>query len=376
VHSVLVSSGGGGGAVREAAATKVFDSAGSILGTIGITVTLQQNAASESTHTTLIIDAVGPIVDSPPESDGGTCDQGTFPSTLAEASFDLGLLDGTARQIQVSFPPTTPLQAGEKIAFIFRVDPMSPDVAALTTDCAAGDGNLFVRSEGPATSGCLSNSPWMNNPMTDLQMFVTLNDGCDPNATITCGVGVCARRIGNVCHQPGTPFVCTPNACDNMPADAGGHPCALNAVEAYDPTNHNPPAPLTAGAGVCVIPPAPSAPLCQTDSDCSTGQVCDEGLCANLYEGSTPYGGVCTAIQETCNGFDDNCNGLTDEGLAATTCGAGTCETKVYNCNLASGNSEACTWPTGTIPAGEVCPTTGTPGSLPICKDFEPAGCP
>ncbi len=91
-----------------------------------------------------------------------------------------------------------------------------------------------------------------------------------------------------------------------------------------------------------------SAATCKLDSDCSSGEACDSGVCHVLI-GACPGKATCTSSgeelcldakspsYETCNGQDDDCDGMTDEtfgwvdlatgGTVAIgqPCGAGAC---------------------------------------------------
>ena len=64
-------------------------------------------------------------------------------------------------------------------------------------------------------------------------------------------------------------------------------------------------------------------------------------LCLDVPEDLIPIGGDCddttasinVGATESCNGFDDDCDTRTDEGFRAITCGSGTCQRTVAECD-------------------------------------------
>jgi hypothetical protein len=109
-------------------------------------------------------------------------------------------------------------------------------------------------------------------------------------------------------------------------------------------------------------PGAPSAELCNgVDDNCNGNPddglgatTCGVGACqttVNNCVGGVPQ--TCTPgapSAELCNGVDDNCNGIPDDGLGATTCGVGACQTTVNNC--VGGVPQTCT---PGAPSAELC---------------------
>jgi len=239
------------------------------------------------------------VVPIPPSLPPPSCGAGGY-SYIARGRFDTSLLTfGVDTPVTVNFISDSTITLDPNLMYALYMHIESPGVdrvgvagTEFDTYVNGGPFNRQMRVTGPT---CLSNPVWIGVAARDVNMAITLDNGCTIGNVINCGQGICSRTVPQ-CDNYGVINSCIPGGCQT---DADCCPVAT------DPNTGN-------------------------QIDCSS-YTCN---------GAT---GLCNTHSEVCNGVDDNCDGLTDNGLPLTAlCGSGPCQRAVYPCDNA-GHVVACT---------------------------------
>jgi hypothetical protein len=250
-----------------------------------------------------------------PPDDATDCDVPSAGTVIATGAYNrLFLTTGIPAQVRLNFTSSETVTPGEYYAVIFRSEHPSSSRFGLAVTTAQPPAmtdsfrNIatYARAVDRMNGSCGLTSGWQLDPVGILDASFTLDDGCFPGASYSCGRGACARTIPE-CDAFGNFNQCHPGYCTT---DAD---CVLDWS---NPSRGN------YGAGTCTNP---------------------SGL---------PYQGLCHRQAEICNGIDDDCNGATDDALGNVTCGTGACQTSVYSCE--SGVPSDCV-ASEPAPSPEVC---------------------
>jgi len=290
-----------------------------------------------------VLTVAGGVVPIPATLPPPNCGSGSF-STVARARYDASLLPYTATGSDVTATIHFVTSAGVQLdpsvtyALYYHIDAPGIDRLGLAGTESDSYANFDpytrqMRVQGPS---CMSNPAWTKVSGRDVNFFLTLDDGCTTGATVSCGLGVCARTV-NGCDAYGNIQTCQPGSCTvNADCTGGGSTCnpathvcttvgetCNNKDDDCNGTTDDNVPPITCGTGLCA----------------STG-TCN--LVTHTMNPCTPNAAAATS--EACNNVDDNCNGITDDSsaLGQTTCGlAGSqCQHTVLNC--VSGHPNSC----------------------------------
>ncbi|MBI5478643.1 MAG: hypothetical protein HY906_07310, partial [Deltaproteobacteria bacterium] len=262
-------------------------------------------------------------------------------------------------------------------------DPAKPD----GTECT--DGSLCTQVDRCVAGACVPGTP----------VVCTAFDQCHRAGTCNPGTGVCDDPTqpngtgcddGNACTRTDT---CQGGTC------TGGNPVTCTALDQCHEVGT-----CDTGSGQCSNPAKPDGTGCNDNSNCTTGESCQAGVC-----GSPTSTVTCTALDQcheigTCDPATGNCsnpikpNGTgCDDGKPCTdndTCQAGACVPAVNNCgcttngdclaldqchdNGTCGGDFKCTYPVKpngtTCNDGDACTQTDT-CQAGVCTGGNPKTC-